>query len=724
MAINVKKALHKARTLTRRGDRAAAAKLYREVLTAYPQNREAINALADLQGRGGTLRSRAPAPSRESMNRVVALYQRGLLQEAYDAGSDLAERFPEDPVLQNFLGVVCAALQQPDAAVGHYDRAVALLPEYAEALCNLGICLQSMGRDTEAQQRYTAASRAEPDNASAQFGLAACLKASGDYRGAISHYRRCVELQPDHAAAHNNLGNCLQAVGDTRGAMASFQNAVRLNPSAADAHYNLAHRYFEQSQYAQARQAYATALDLDPDLADARSKLAHIDALLCDWQDTRGKVTAVQALGVSGGPVAPFALLALDGDPANQRLRATAYADEQFGSIRPLPDIAPAAESPTKLRIGYFSSDFYEHATMYLMVHLLELHDRDAFEVHAFSYGPTPRDAMHRRVRAAVDGFHDVLGTGDKQMALLARDLEIDIAIDLKGYTQNGRCGPFAYRAAPVQISYLGYPGTLALPAMDYIVADHRVIPREQAAHYTESIIYLPHSYQVNDSGREIAASCPARAEAGLPDTGFVFCCFNNSYKISPREFSIWMRLLDQVGGSCLWLLAGNPTVRDNLRREATQYGIDPDRLVFAEKMALADHLARHALADLFLDTFNYNAHTTASDALWAGLPVLTRPGSSFASRVGASLLTAVGLPELITDSDEAYEQLALSLARDPAQLADLRRRLQANRLSCPLFDTKRFTRDLERAYRLAWRRHQAGEAPGNIDVPADDQCR
>lgn len=724
MAINVKKALHKARTLARRGDRAAAAALYREVLCAYPQNREAINGLAGLQARDGALRSSAPAPSREAMNRVVALYQRGLLKEAHDAGADLAGRFPDDPIIHNFLGVVCAARQQPEAAIGHYQRAVARLPGYAEALCNLGVCLQSLGRYSEAQAHFASAGRAEPDNAGAQFGLASCLKARGDYRGAIEHYKRCVTLQPDNAAAYNNLGNCLQTVGDVGAAITSFRNAVRLSPSTADAHYNLAHGYLTQSQYAEAREAYATALKHNPALDDARAKIAHIDALLCNWQDTLRDVNAARALGLKGEPVAPFAMLALDGDPANQRRRATAYAEEQFGAIRPLPDNTPAAGRPARLRIGYFSSDFYQHATMYLMVHLLELHDRDNFEVHAFSYGPTPRDAMHHRVRAAVEHFHDVHEVGDEQIALLARERGIDIAVDLKGYTQNGRAGLFAHRAAPVQISYLGYPGTLGLPAMDYIVADRRVLPEAQAAHYSESIIYLPHSYQVNDSGRDISAQCPSRLEAGLPAQGFVFCCFNNSYKIGPGEFSIWMRLLDQVDGSVLWLLAGNPGMRDNLQWEAEQRGIDPARLVFAGKVPLADHLARHALADLFLDTFNYNAHTTASDALWAGLPVLTRPGNSFASRVGASLLTAVGLPELIVDSDDAYEQTALSLAGNPAQLTALRQRLQANRLDCPLFDTARFTRDLERAYRLAWGRHRDGEPPGTISVPKQDQCK
>lgn len=722
MPINVKKALHKASTLTRRGDTAAAAELYREILASYPQNRAAINGLAELQGKGGTLANSAPAPTREEMNRVVALYQRGLLQEAYAAGGHLARRFPEDPLIHNFLGVVAAALLQPEAAKGHYERAIALHPHYAEALVNLGICLQALHRYAGAEQYFQRAVELEPGKLDAQLGLAGCMKSQGHYRDAIAQYKACLSIRPDLAATHNNLGNCLQFVGDFAAAVSSFNKAAALEPGNADTRYNLGHSLFEQGRYHEACEAYRQALEINPGLNGARARLAHIDALTCNWQAL--DPDSLQSLGLSGEPVNPFDMLVFDADPGRQKARATAYATKRFGDLVPLPPPAEADAGNRKLRIGYFSADFHEHATMYLMIRLLELHDRSQFEVHAFAYGPAVADTMNRRVRACVDAYHEVQATGDEEAALLARTHRIDIAVDLKGYTQHGRSGIFAYRAAPLQISYLGYPGTLALPAMDYLIADSVVIPQQQAQHYTESIIYLPHSYQANDSQRPITSTPPSRREAGLPETGFVFCSFNNSYKITAREFDIWMRLLRDIPGSVLWLLDANEQARKNLLKEAQARDIATDRLVFAPRQAPADHLARHALADLFLDCFNVNAHTTASDALWAGLPVLTRPGQSFAARVGASLVAAAGLPELVATSDEDYEQLALALARDPARLGKLRQRLQANRMTCPLFNTERFTRDLERAYRMAWERHLAGAAPENIHVPDSDQCR
>lgn len=716
MAITVSKALRKARSLARRGDSAAAARLYRDILAQFPQNREAITGLAQLQGKGGKLRGSAPGPSRDTMNQLVALYQRGLLDEALQAGIEVARRFPDDPLIHNFLGVVSAANQQPDTAIDHYRQAVTLQPDYAEALCNFGICLQTLHRHSEARQRFEEAVEAEPDNVNALLGLAGCLKTLGRYGDAVKHYRTCLALRPEHAATYNNLGNCLHALGQFDAATTGFRKAIALEPGNADAYYNLGHSLFEQDNYPEACVAYEQALALNPQLNDARAKLAHVHALTCDWRDE--PTEALRDLGLTGEAVSPFPMLAIDARPGQQRARAAAYAQQRFGNIVPLPAPHPVARNDKRLRIGYFSADFHEHATMFLMISQLEAHDRSRFDIHAFSYGPSPDDAMNRRVRAAVEHYHDVRTSSDEDVARLARQLGIDIAVDLKGYTQHGRCGIFAFRAAPVQISYLGYPGTLALPTMDYLLADATVIPEPQARHYTESIICLPNSYQVNDHKRPIAPRCPTRTEAGLPESGVVFCSFNNAYKIRPPEFAIWMRLLEQVPGSVLWLLAGRDEVAVNLRREAAAHGIDPQRLVFASRCPNPEHLARHALADLFLDCFNYNAHTTASDALWAGLPVLTTPGESFASRVGASLLTAVGLPELIASDDREYEDIALSLARNPQQLRELRQRLQANRLQCPLFDTQRFTRDLETAYRLVWEKHLAGRKPAHIAVP------
>ncbi len=414
--------------------------------------------------------------------------------------------------------------------------------------------------------------------------------------------------------------------------------------------------------------------------------------------------------------------------PARHRIRSERWAAERFRHIAPQPlprptaadaaaDAAHRDAAPRRLRIGYFSADFFSHATMFLMAGLFRAHDRGRFAIHAYSYGPPRDDAVRRDLAGRVDSFTDIGAMGDSDVHALARRHGLDIAVDLKGFTQHNRSGLFAARLAPVQISYLGYPGTMGADCFDYILADSVVIPPEQRAHYSESVIRLPHSYQANDDRREIAANCPSRAELGLPEGAFVFCCFNNTYKIAPDAFAIWMRLLRQVDGSVLWLFRANRWAEANLRREAAAHGVDPARLVFAERLPQSEHLARHARADLFLDTFNYNAHTTASDALWAGLPLVTRAGRGFAARVGASLLHAVGLPELVTADDAGYEALALALARDPARLAAIRARLAENRRSAPLFDTAGFTRAIEAAYETACARYLDGHAPADFTI-------
>ncbi|MBY0510423.1 MAG: hypothetical protein K2P94_09740, partial [Rhodospirillaceae bacterium] len=378
---------------------------------------------------------------------------------------------------------------------------------------------------------------------------------------------------------------------------------------------------------------------------------------------------------------------------------------------------APAFPRHGKIRIGYYSADFYAHATSYLMAGLFELHDRTAFEITAFSFGPDTQDAMQHRVTAAFDRFIDVRATSDAGVAALSRELRIDIAVDLKGYTQGDRMNIFAERAAPVQANFLGYPGTVGAPWMDYIIADAVVLPEAHRAHYAEKVVTLPGSYQVNDGRRVISARVFTRAELGLPEDGFIFCCFNHSAKILPDVFDIWMRILRSVPGSVLWLLKDYAPAADNLRKEAEKRGVDGARLVFAPRLPLADHLARLRAADLFLDTLPYNAHTTCSDALWAGVPVLTRKGAAFAGRVAASLLTAVGLPELIVATAAEYERLAVTLAADSNRLAQLRRKLAANRATAPLFDTPRFARHLEEAYARMHARHHAGLPPDHITL-------
>ena len=356
---------------------------------------------------------------------------------------------------------------------------------------------------------------------------------------------------------------------------------------------------------------------------------------------------------------------------------------------------------------------------MYLMAKVFEVHNRGGFEIYAYSFGPDKKDTMRTRLTEAVDNFRDIRGLSEQDAAKQAQEDRLDIAIDLKGYTMGERFGIFAYRPAPIQISYLGYPGTSGSMHMDYLVADKIVIPEKNESFYSEAIIQLPHSYQVNDNTRVISDRVITRADVGLPDQGFVFCCFNNNYKISPAEFDIWMRLLGQVEGSVLWLLKSNKWAEANLRMEAEKRGISSERVVFAEKIAPSEHLGRHRLADLFVDTFNYNAHTTASDALWVGLPVVTKMGRGFAARVAGSLLSAVGLPELITETAGDYEALILALATDPHRLAVIRQKLAANRLSAPLFDTELFTRHLENGYQQAYQNYFEGQPTENITVGA-----
>jgi predicted O-linked N-acetylglucosamine transferase (SPINDLY family) len=366
--------------------------------------------------------------------------------------------------------------------------------------------------------------------------------------------------------------------------------------------------------------------------------------------------------------------------------------------------------------VGYFSADFKNHPVAFLIAELFEIHDRSQFETYAFSLAEGA-DEMRGRLHKAFDHFIDAEARSDVEIAQVARDLGIDIAVDLSGFTQDSRTGIFAHRAAPIQVNYLGYPGTMGADYIDYIIADKTLIPPQSQQFYSEKIVYLPNSYQVNDRGRLISVRQFTRTELGLPENGFVFCCFNNNFKILPATFDGWMRILKSVKGSVLWLFQDNPRAVDNLRCEALNRGVEASRLIFAERMPLAEHLARHRQADLFLDTLPYNAHTTTSDALWTGLPVLTLMGESFASRVAASLLNAIGLPELITSSQEEYEALAIELALNPKKLADTKLKLANNRLTAPLFDTPLFAKNLEAAYIEIYKKYQADLQPEHMSV-------
>jgi predicted O-linked N-acetylglucosamine transferase (SPINDLY family) len=418
-----------------------------------------------------------------------------------------------------------------------------------------------------------------------------------------------------------------------------------------------------------------------------------------------------------GNPVVrPFILLNLSSSAADQQAYTRQYVSENH----------PETKSPLwqgecyphdRIRIAYLSADFREHAVSQLIVGVLEHHDRARFETIAISFGADDGSAMRSRIVKAVDHFVDIRTESDLDIARTIRDKEIDIAVDLMGFTTGARFNVFAMRPAPIQINYLGYPGTLGASYVDYVIADEIVIPPVQRQFYTEKVAYLPHSYQANDGARPVPRTIPTRHELGLPENGFVFCNFNNSYKITPELFDIWMRLLNQIDGSVLWLLESSTSGLENLRREAQQRGVAPDRVIFAPRTSVESHLARQCVADLFLDTVPYNAHTTASEALWVGLPVLTCLGSTFAGRVAASLLTSIGLPEQVTYSLRDYEERAFAIASDPTISASLKSKLERNRASSPLFDTKRFTRNVETLYMSMWQRYLERQPPTELPI-------
>jgi predicted O-linked N-acetylglucosamine transferase (SPINDLY family) len=525
-------------------------------------------------------------------------------------------------------------------------------------------------------------------------------------------------IKPDHAEALSNRGNALVELKRPADALVSYERAIALNPGSAEAFNNRGNALLELKRPGDALASYDRALAIDPNNRSAFDNFANTALLCCDWKRKDGIAQRIDQRLEMWGYIDPFVMLCYSTD--NKIL--ISCARNYIRARIPIPCTPLYQRSPghqRRIRIAYLSADFRVHAIARLIAELFEVHDRDRFEIIGVSYGKTDRSPMRSRLEKSFDQFHDVSGVSNAETARLLRQAEVDIAVDLNGYTRGARPEVLAFRPAPVQVNYLGYPGTMGAEFIDYIIADAIVLPFEQQAYYTEKIVHLPDCYQVNDRKREMAAAPPTRKDEGLPEVGFVFCCFNNNYKITREVFEIWLRLLKQVDGSVLWLLRDNETAQRNLRREAEAAGIASTRLVFAERVPLDRHLARHSLADLFLDTLPYNAHTTASDALWAGLPIVTCMGETFPGRVAASLLQAIGLPELVTSSALEYEQLAQRLASRPEELGPFRTKLHQNRLTFPLFDTDRFVRQLEAAYVRMWERSQAGLEPESFSVTA-----
>jgi len=685
--------LARAIALQKAGHFEVAQALYEKILRLQPRHFDALHL-------SGLVALELNAP-----NRAVELISRAI------------EVNPRHAPAHHNLAITLAELGQFDAALRSYDRALELEPSNAKTHNDRGNALADLGRNAEALAAYDSAVALDAGYAEAHYNRSCALLALGQSREALASCERALALRPDYAKALNNLGIALGNLGRTAEALAAFERATIAAADYADAINNAAFALVDLKRSAEAVARFDALLALRPDYPFARGARLRTQMAFADWTDVDVRVADIVDRIERGEPAArPFDVLAVCGAPSVQRSAARIWMEARCLSnpaLGPLPRPAPSG----RIRIGYFSPDYGSHALSALMAELFERHDRSRFEIFGFSCGPDDGSDLRRRVAAAFEHFIDVQEQSDVEIAQRARALGIDIAVDLAGFTRGGRTGVLALRAAPVQASWLGYLGTMSADYIDYLFADAVIVPDAIKGNYAEKIVRLP-CYQPNDTRRAIAERRFTREELGLADSGFAFCSFNDTYKLTPATFDVWMRILRRTEGSVLFLYADGDPVPANLRREAAARGVDPERLVFGGRLPVADYLARYRAADLFLDTQPYNAGTTASDALWAGLPVLTCTGDAFAARIAASVVTAAGLPELVTDSPQAYEETAVALATSPDRMSALRRWLAESRTTAPLFDSDRHTASVEAAYVEMHRRSLAGLAPDDIDVP------
>jgi protein O-GlcNAc transferase len=692
-------------------------------------------------------------------NFVMARYNRGLalarVNRPEDAIADYDRVLALDPTfIQGYVdkGNALARVGRFDDALAAYDRALAVQPHFAPALYNRGLALLEATRYPDALAGFDALLALDPGSAEAHDGrgnalmelgrldealaaFTAATNADAKFAGALNNrgyvlmklrrsaealvcFDKALAIAPNFPSALNNRGNALLALGKTDDALASFAKAAANSADPTDALANHGNAAMVTKQFELAIPDFERLIDLKPDYPYALGTLFYCKMHCCDWrsyEQTQSQLSA--ALEQKKPAIPPFASVACLDSAAGQLAAATTWAHAI------VPDAVPIAalrrHDHEKLRIGYLSWNFRTDPLSILMVELFERHDRRRFEPVAISYGPSDGSALRTRLENSFDSFHDVVHKSDRAVAGLIRELEIDIAVDLTGFTENCRPGILALRPAPIQVNYLNYLGTMAVPWIDYVLADHYAVTEDIRPFFTECVAYLPDSFMAVDSTRCVASEAPSRADMGLPEDGVVFCCFNSPHKITPVFFDIWMRLLRSIDRSVLWLLGVREASQRNLRRNAEARGVAPDRIVFMPRVSdSATYLARYRLADLFLDTLPYNAITTAVDALWAGLPVLTCRGPTLAGRGATSMLNAVGMPELIADSAESYEATALRLAQDRSKLARLKAKLTCGRSELPLFNTDRFRRNVEAAYLTMWERHKRGEPPADFDVP------
>jgi len=611
---------------------------------------------------------------------------------------------PQSEIALSNLGTAYSQIGNLNEALNIFDRAIHINQNYFEALVNKVTILNKLERIADANNCYNDLIRLQSNNPILFNDRGLNYRKLFKYDQSLNDFTKAIALNPNYAEAYSNRGNTYAKLNELDLALADYSKAIALNPNYAEAYSNCANTLRTLRQYDQALVHYQRALALDPNAKFLRGMALHLKMMMCDWSNYDDEL-ALLAQEIKSGQVTsePFPILSIYNSLQYQLDLSSAYQADKFKGLEPIP-WATKYSKKDKIRIAYYSADFREHPVSLLLAELFEKHDRSQFEVFAFSLGANTNDPMRQRLEKAFDHFIDVQHLSDADIVALSRKYEIDIAIDLGGYTAGSRSEIFQLRVAPIQVSYIGYLGTMGTPCIDYIIADKTLIPPQLSPFYAENIAYLP-SYQANVSTREIATRSFTRSEYGIPENHFVFCCFNNNYKITPAVFKSWMHILKETPDSVLFLYAENQWVQSNLEKVALEHGVAKERLIFGQRLSTPEYLARYRVADLFLDTFPYNAGTTASDALWMGVPVLTLAGETFSSKMAASLLTAIDMPELITNTPAQFEHRAIEIAQNRALLSELKSKLKDNKGKAKLFDTLQFIQSLESCYLAMYER-------------------
>jgi protein O-GlcNAc transferase len=712
-----------------------AERLYRNVLAHDPLNADALHLLGVIacqaerpQDAIGLIEKAIEnaEPNAEFFNNLGNAY--GALskpKEAADCFRQAIDIVPEFIQAQINLGNALRDLERPDEAVVCFERVLTKNPCDAHALNGRGCILMDRGETAHAIASFKAALEADPNCVPALNNLGDAQQSCGNLKDAEDCFLRAISLSPKNALFYNNLGNVFSDQGRLKDAIENYRHAISLSPNLADVHHNLGNALSTQGALDEAIACYRQALELRPDHASVLAALLGLLQKRCAWEEVaalRAKLDRLTDEEVKQGKKTseqPFLAAIRSISPQRSLQVARAWSLDCQRRIAHLSDALAQShgEADGKIHVGYISGDFHDHATTHLAKGLFAQHDREKFKISAYSYGPDDKSSYRKAIKRGCDAFVDIRPLSPLQAATKIRQDSVHILVDLKGYTEGNRMDICALRPAPVQVSYLGFPGTSGADFFDYIVLDPIVAPEDHLKYYQEQPIYLPHSYQINDDTQKISKAPVSRADFGLPEDAFIYCCFNQSYKIDAPVFDAWMDILKRTPESVLWLFQSNPEASQALRDEAKARDIDPARLVFAERLSKERHLARLKLADLALDTPVCNGHTTTSDALWANVPVITIEGGHFASRVSQSLLAAVGLPDLVTPDLCTYRNDAVHLAENPEALAKIKKRLEDNRLTKPLFDTQRFVSDLESAYVKIWSLFRSDEKPRRIDI-------